>query len=297
MLMAGDTRKRKAQLSQQEGGMKRKSTTLPLKLNDVIAGNDLQAADAWVKAHSEDFAADEVLTEFKSVTNAAMNDRSPESTRRLFRLRMVLERFLSRSLDGALSSIDERGLESLISLPHSDTSIDSDLIQLLRKLEEDAVGPKFAGPRQPQAVFARVYNFRGCRLAENGHYVEAIDHFTTALGLEDTFVPALCNRARSWIERGETDRAAKDCRRMTELDPDYKPGRETVAMVETLGRFQSERGGTLLELAHEHGLLELLRRYDRPRLPGETLQAAMRQPGGSIADEQAPRNPGRTPSE
>ena len=107
----------------------------------------------------------------------------------------------------------------------------------------------------------------------------------------------IANRARSWIERGEIDRAVKDCRRMTELDPDYKAGRETVVMVETLGRLQSERGGTLLERAHEHGLLGLLRRYDRPRMPGETLQVAMRQPAVSIANEQAPQNPGRTPSE
>lgn len=276
--------------------MGRHSSTGPLTLNNVIAATDLRAADEWIEAQSRASVPDEVLTQFESEISAGIEDRSVGGTAKLFRLRMVLERFLACYPVLQREQVGRRGSDPSVSSSGLDQLTEYRFIQLLRKLEEDAVGPKFVGFQEPQALFARVLNFRGCRLAENGYHVEAIDHFTNALKLDNTFVPAHCNRARSWIERGEIDRAAEDCRRLTELDPDYGPGRETIALVDALARLQAAKGGSLLDLAHEHGVLELLRRFDRPRLPGELLDAIVNPAISVVAEEPSLKRP-RTPAE
>jgi tetratricopeptide (TPR) repeat protein len=143
------------------------------------------------------------------------------------------------------------------------------LVQLLKNVTENGVGPSLSTPRDAADIYKRVFNYRGCCLAERGEYVASIEHFNVTLSLDPYFAPAYCNRARAHLELNHLEDAWKDCRAMHSFDPNYPVGQATSQLVETLHRLKQRRKGTLAEIAQAQDLLKLLRRYDRPLKPQE----------------------------
>src|ERR1051326_7762724 len=142
------------------------------------------------------------------------------------------------------------------------------LTQLLKDVGENNVGPSINAPKDAADVYKRVYNYRGCRLAERGDYDASIEHFNVTLSLDPYFAPAYCNRARAYLELNRLDQARADCETMYAFDDKYPIGRATYQLVNALHKHKALREqGTAAELAEEYGLLELLRSYDHPLTP------------------------------
>jgi tetratricopeptide (TPR) repeat protein len=143
------------------------------------------------------------------------------------------------------------------------------LTMVLRRIDEDGVGPRDPSD-SPAGRMRRVYNYRGCRLAEmSAAYVAAKDHFGACIEIDPRFAPAFCNRARMWIEHGDLAAARSDCDAAATFDPRYPALVVTRKLIDALQLMSKTRSGSYAEIAAEHGLLDYLRCYDRPARPGE----------------------------
>jgi len=165
------------------------------------------------------------------------------------------------------------------------------LTMLLRKVDEDGVGPRDPSD-SPAGRMRRVCNYRGCRLAEiAAAYAVAKDHFDACINIDPRFAPAFCNRARMWIELGNLAAARSDCDAVTAFDPKYPVLVVTRKLIDALQLMSQRHGRNYAEIAAAHGLLDYLRRYDRPPRSGEM--------GGTVSELPDPFDPptlGRNPT-
>jgi tetratricopeptide (TPR) repeat protein len=136
------------------------------------------------------------------------------------------------------------------------------LVHLLKAVTENGIG-------DAADIYKRVFNYRGCCLAERGEYVASLEHFNVTLALDPYFAPAYCNRARIYLELNRLEDAWQDCQALQAFDANYPVGQATSQLVETLRRLKQRRRGSVAEIAQAHDLLRLLRRYDRPLRPQE----------------------------
>ncbi|MFF3859478.1 tetratricopeptide repeat protein [Streptomyces sp. NPDC002209] len=141
----------------------------------------------------------------------------------------------------------------------------------------------------PAGTPAQVLNYRGCVLAEYEQLHPAVDHFSAALGADPGFVPALVNRALSAMELGRTLDARSDAAEALERGRDYPPARFADRLVRTLLPLAERSPLPVSLLAAEHGVLDLLRTYDRAARPLEPRDA-------SPWDEEAITPPPRPPA-
>lgn len=223
-------------------------------LEALLADDDPHSMLRWLNQHGQELDPSFVAA-LADVSDRLLSQTSVASTQKIFRLHLLT------------GQIAQHAAKETWAFP---------LVNILRKLEEDGVGPMSNLSRTPADVYKRTLNYRGCRLAERGEYSAAIEHFSSTLEIDPNFAPAYCNRARAWLELNQVERAWAECEALLAVDPEYDVGRATCQLVETLQRLKTSRQGTVAEIAEEHGLLEFLRRYDRPLMPGEHAQAISR---------------------
>ena len=60
---------------------------------------------------------------------------------------------------------------------------------------------------------------QGYKLAEQGHYDQAIEEYSKAIELDPDMAEAYCNRPVGYTEEGRHDLAIADCNKAIELDP------------------------------------------------------------------------------
>ncbi len=65
---------------------------------------------------------------------------------------------------------------------------------------------------------------QGYKLAEQGHYDQAIEEYTKAIELDPDMAEAYCDRAVGYTEEGRHDLAIADCNKAIELDPELRYG-------------------------------------------------------------------------
>ncbi|MFK0259380.1 tetratricopeptide repeat protein [Streptomyces sp. NPDC090445] len=112
---------------------------------------------------------------------------------------------------------------------------------------------------------AQALNHRGCVLAEHEQFRPAVDHFSAALQADPGFVPARVNRALCALELGRVDDARSDAAEALGCDPVYPPARFADRLVRLLLSLAAGSPLPVGLLAAEHGVVGLLRTYDRPR--------------------------------
>ena len=242
-------------------------------LADLLSCDDEAVARDWI-ANRKATALERLLVEFGREVERALADRTIEGTSKLIKLHQLLR---------GCFSMTEPGLPALVPpVPRLGLGIDvasmlgeevaRHPVNLSAEIEMEGIGPRSLEHTGPDQVMVRIFNYRGCRLCEGRAYREGSDHFAAALQLDPGFLPAYCNHARSCLEQEDLSGALRDVREIKARDPDYLEGRATVGLVETLEKLKStHKGASLARLSHEYGLIELLRRYDRPLRPGELV--------------------------
>ncbi|MDQ6660846.1 MAG: tetratricopeptide repeat protein, partial [Chloroflexota bacterium] len=201
---------------------------------------------------------------FINVIEKLLSEISIKSTQRLFYLDTMSMHILFGNLLFSNFNLDEFWRDLLA--------------QVVRVLEENAIGSRSSDSKNAADVYKRVYNYRGCCLAERGDYTASIEHFNVSLTLDPHFAPAYCNRTRAYLELNRLEEAWADCETMYSFDDKYPIGQATYQLVKALRRHKASQDGTTAELAEEYGLLELLRRYSRPLKPRETYAARQDNP-------------------
>jgi tetratricopeptide (TPR) repeat protein len=206
-------------------------------LGDALACNDFAASSAWVR-EAASLDKDDLLLAFERQVHAALDDYSLAGTIRLLRIKLLFH-----ECSGFFEA--------------------RDAVEMIKIIETKAIGPASVGGPDTHSI-VRICNFRGSKLAEARHFDEAIAHFNEALRIDDGFVPAYCNRARCFLERGDLPAAISDAGQIEARDPAYLPGQETIGLVRTFERLRATRRESIASLAHLHGLTALMQQYDRP---------------------------------
>ena len=229
------------------------------ELEGLLSHGDLRSLSAWLDNNLKQIDRLFIIA-FTTVIDDLLRQSTLESTQRLFYLDSVSLAILLGEFN-----LDEVWVDQLA--------------QVVQVLEEDGVGPRVSTPKDAADMYKRVYNYRGCRLAERGDYAASIAHFNVTLSLDPHFAPAYCNRARAYLELNRLEEAWADCETMYSFDDKYPVGRATYQLVNALRKHKAlQEEGTVAELAEEYGLLELLRGYDRPLKPREMYEARQGNP-------------------
>jgi tetratricopeptide (TPR) repeat protein len=118
-------------------------------------------------------------------------------------------------------------------------------------------------PEAFQDLF-QLYHNRGLAFDLLGRHAEAVKDFNQALALNETSVPALCNRGGALLSMSELERALADFSRAVRLDPVNADAHYGLAMVyEELGQYREAADAYLkfIDLAPEDSayLIELAR--------------------------------------
>lgn len=230
-------------------------------LKQHFSQDDLLELEDWLNESVQQIDPTFVCT-LAHVIDDLLHQTSIVSTRQLFYLDTMIIELLFHAFNHKIDEFEQ-----------------SVLSQLLKDVEESGIGPRISTPKDAADVYKRVYNYRGCLLAERGDYTAGIEHFNVTLSLDPHFAPAYCNRARAYLELNRLENAWADCQTMYAFDDKYPAGRATYQLVNALCKHKALREeGTAAELAEEYGLLESLRRYDRPLTPHEMYEPRQENP-------------------